>query len=213
MLNSSEKFVRLQESEIEQRDHCFRGDEKERPHLRPSNLLEKITYCHTHKIISAGNKKPYSEDMLFQVDQAFRFEEPHIRFVNILNSEGEGRLGFGTIMKYSLPFTGQLSVSSFINSVFSILTAYITSKLIDWIQRPKPKIVDGLFLTIFSIVSIFLKVLAYNWYYVTYYQTEKNLLNGLRVKSRLFISKFELLALCFHSDLTRDKIFMCLYRD
>ena len=139
-----------------------------RGELIPSNLFQSLTFSHLNKIIDAGNKAPYSEDMLFGVDKAFKFEAPHARFEAILDSQISRKLSFATLLKYSLPFMAKLSTLCFLSTILSVLTAFYTSKLIDWLQDEEPYLSEGGPLTLLAVFLIILKVFGYNWYNKTF---------------------------------------------
>ena len=119
--------------------------------------------------------------MLQGVEEDFRFAEPNARFNGIIQAQKQKQLRFSTLIKFSLPFIIPVSILCVLNSGFSILSAYVTSVLIDWVQKEKPDMLSGGLLTLLVVLLINLKVLCYNWYNKTFYETEKHILNGLRV--------------------------------
>ena len=154
---------------------------EERPLIKPTTLFQRLTLSYLNKLVFAGIQKPYNQEMLFRVDEHFRFSEPNARLNEILRAQKKRKLRFSTLIRFSLPFMIQLSILCILSSIFSISTAYFTSKLIGWIQEQKPDVWFGGIHTLLVIFLINFKVLCYYWYAIKFWETEKHMINGLRV--------------------------------
>ena len=160
-------------------------DVDERPLIKPTSLCQRLTFSFLNNLVYAGNRKPYDEQMLMRVENHFQFAEPNAHLNQILNNQKRKELRFSTLIKFSFPLITQVSIFCFINAGFGLSTAYFTSKLIDWIQEKKPDFLCGGFLTLLVISLMNFKVLCFNWYYKIFYETEKHLINGLRVSRKI----------------------------
>ena len=156
--------------------------QKEEPKskLKQNTFCENLTFSYLNKVITRGNHYPYSEELLYEVGEDFKFEEPYKRLTKILNDSNEG-LSYWTIVRFDMPYFVKLSALNLLNNTISLLAAFFTSQLIDWVQECSPGFEKGAFLTTIVVILSMLKAFSYNWFSMLAYENQKFVLNGFRV--------------------------------
>ena len=150
--------------------------------IKPEGLFTRMTLSYLSRIVDAGNEQKYTEDMLYQVEPHFTYRGASTKLKQIMASSS-GRMTWSTIFWFSFDFTSRLSCLDILDNILSLVVAFITSKLIDWIQIPNPEFSDGAVLTSLVVASSFAKVFIYNWHTMYFYEIQKYMTNGLKVRS------------------------------
>ena len=150
--------------------------------LKPDGVIPRMTLSYLNKIVNAGNEKKYTEDMLYQVEPHFTYRGGETKLRKVLELSS-GKMTWKTLFLFSFGLTSKLCILDTLDNILSLVVAFVTSKLIIWIQKPNPNFSDGAVLTSLVVLCSFAKVFIYNWHTMYFYEIEKYVTNGLRVRS------------------------------
>ena len=157
--------------------------------VKSKGLVPRMTLSYLNKIVDAGNREKYNQNMLFKVEPHFTFRTAYEKLSELMQKSGN-KMTWMTIFWFNLDYIIKFSFLEILDNILSLIVAFLTSKLISWIQVSKPDFSQGALLTSLVVLGSLAKVFLYNWYNVLFYEIQKYLTNGLRVITTLIFLNF-----------------------